>query len=372
MNQYLALNDSKFINAELGELRQSLKQYNAKIRADMEHGIILINADATYGAVSNAISKSIYVSSIMEVSTVVNAARCGDMVSALAEIIGRHGNARFMLEVKRIGSTISDSAKAIEVCLGSALEAQGFKADLKTPEIKVGIVLAGSTAYMGILDSNMRLDYFRNSANAAFLNRAEYKIDEAFKFFGIKIRSGVVLDIGASPGGWTDFLLANGFNVIAIDGALLRYEKLKAHGSMAVVCRNGDSSAASSAEKSGANCISEDNDASIAECSKTCRLVHIKLPVCAESLRIIGLMPKFDAMFIDANTSPEQSASFMKSLLPFMKHGSLVVMTIKLIDYDISGHISSVTESIGSACSSVRIKKLPHNRRELTMLAELK
>ena len=42
------------------------------------------------------------------------------------------------------------------------------------------------------------------------VGRAEYKIADAVKAFGVDFRGKVVLDIGSSTGGFTDCMLQNG------------------------------------------------------------------------------------------------------------------------------------------------------------------
>ncbi|MGC8651718.1 MAG: SAM-dependent methyltransferase [Candidatus Micrarchaeia archaeon] len=372
MQQYLALNDSKFAGVACSELRQLLKSYNTEVRVDAAHGLITVSTDAQYETISSIISESVYVNAIMSVDAVTKAKECSDMLGALKEILSERQGSSFMLEVKKIKSSIGGNAKAIEVCLGKALEAQGMKADLYAPSIKIGVVLAGDNAYIGRLGKGMRLDYFRNSQNSMFLNRAEYKIAEAFESFGIKVNAGRALDIGAAPGGWTDFLLSNNLSVVAVDSAFLRYDRPKMHERTLVICKDGDALAPGEAARHGVECMPYGAAEDVSGIAEGYKLVHIKLPICKESIDMVKRMPQFDMLLIDANVAPEESAEFAKSMIACMRHGALAIITIKLIDNRIKAHVGNVLASISDSCSSMRLKKLPHNRKELTLFAVLK
>lgn len=58
--------------------------------------------------------------------------------------------------------------------------------------------------------------------NAAQISRSELKLDELFKLYELPIPpGGEALDLGASPGGWTNVLRRRGFAVWAVDPAPL-------------------------------------------------------------------------------------------------------------------------------------------------------
>lgn len=59
------------------------------------------------------------------------------------------------------------------------------------------------------------------------ISRAKFKLMEAEKEFAIPFSSfRNAVDIGASPGGWTSFLLERGLKVTAVDPALM-HESLR-------------------------------------------------------------------------------------------------------------------------------------------------
>lgn len=375
MSRYIVLNDSKFIGFAASELRTLFKECNATVRVDELHGIIFIETEKPAGGLYNGIvKKSIFVNSIIEVYSETDAHECKELADKIYNTGIIKKDKSFKIEVRKLGAHMEGSAKDIEVCIGSELEMKGLHADLKAPNIAIGIILVGSSAYIGVLEPDVHLDYFRMNANTNMLNRSEFKLAEIFEFFGLSTMAsngGKALDIGSAPGGWADFMLSKGLHVVAVDSALLQYSTLAKRGSMMVVSQ--------SAVKCD-ECVQyvTGSEATIADISKIANeamhynIVHIKMGLCKESINIINALGPFSLLTVDSNTSPKESADFVASLLPHMQGNAYIIMTLKLVDYDINKHINDVKRVLGTACSYMQFKKLPHNRRELSMLAKLK
>ena len=111
--------------------------------------------------------------------------------------------------------------------LSDALVAKGFRLDVRAPEEIVSVLLAGDLAGMGVSLSHENLsDWTGGECRFAYrpetISRAEFKLLEAVRVFGIELPSrGLALDMGASPGGWTRILSARGLEVAAVDPAEL-------------------------------------------------------------------------------------------------------------------------------------------------------
>ncbi len=346
---YITLNSSKFIDFEYQELRQLLEH---DVSIDRNFGIISFEAGREQA--EELFEKSIFVNNMLHVAKIVDITSCEDLIEPLAELAGQK---TFRLEVKKIKTGIAGNAKSVEVCLGEDMEEKGCKADLDNKEILLGVVIAGSKAYIGEI-AGKHLDYFRFSKYQ--INRAEAKIAEAFEFFHIKNQAlGKALDLGAAPGGWTGFLLSKGYTVVSVDSAKLQYDKLAQYGRILVI-GSKDAQASGSIDFCRIENIHDIDTSAYA-------LIHIMEPY-QQCKSLVESMGMFDLLAVDTNTSPEESASFIKSLLPLLGRNALTIATLKLVDFEIEKHIRKVEDEIGSECH-LRFKWLPHNRKELTMLA---
>lgn len=111
--------------------------------------------------------------------------------------------------------------------LSEQLQKRGLIITPETADTAVSLTVYKDTAYLGIsrLQHNVS-DWtggvlFYSKAEGVIC-RAEFKIEEAFKVFGIDVQEGMTaLDLGAAPGGWTHFLSEKGIFVDAVDPANL-------------------------------------------------------------------------------------------------------------------------------------------------------
>lgn len=239
----------------------------------------------------------------------------------------------FRIEVLNINSLSRENAKSIEVKIGRELEAQGYPANLDRPKTMVYLVLTRRWAFIGRLPGNKvafgSLDPFReNKFIEGKISRAEFKLKEAFEYFSPRGKIKNVLDLGAAPGGWTNFMLKSGARVVAVDNALLDYGKL-ANKNFVHIKKNA-----------------QDVDSGVL------REEH-------------GL---FDALLIDMNINPKISAALAQRFSDTLKKGACLILTVKLVDYRVGRHLDDVREEL-RGFKSIRFKKLPHNRMELTCFA---
>ncbi len=288
-----------------------------------------------------------------------------DTAKALAGMLGNEKEKSFKLEVKKYGIKANESAKDIEVRLGSALEAMGFRADLENPYAIVYVVFAGKRLFAGRKASKnaYALDAFRKSNKSAgmMLNRAEFKIIEAIDFFGISLKNvHKVLDIGAAPGGWTHYL-SNYAKVVAVDSALLDYNRISKK--ILIIAEADEVERLKMLEKVHSNVkVAESEDG-----YENFDIVHIKASQKA-SMPLIQKMGKFDMLCIDINAAAEESASIAEALYEYMNPNAALIMTVKLVTMDVERHIRAAKDKLAHY-SSIKVKKLPHNRREVTVFA---
>lgn len=156
------------------------------------------------------------------------------------------------------------------------------------------------------------------------ISRAKFKLMEAEKEFGIPFNSfRNALDIGASPGGWTSFLLERGMKVTAVDPALM-HESLRKHPNLKILRKNAG---------------------------------EVKF---REN--------EFDLLVCDMSWSPKLMAKLVTGLLHCLSPGGTAVVTVKLMHKKPLATIKEIIAMFeGERMQIQRAKQLFHNRDEITL-----
>jgi 23S rRNA (cytidine2498-2'-O)-methyltransferase len=192
----------------------------------------------------------------------------------------------------------------------------------------LSLYLSAEKLYWGISCSADNLSDWSGGAvrfqkEAAQISRAKFKLLEAEIAFAINFRQFQnALDVGAAPGGWTDFLLERDLRVTAVDPGKL--------------------------------------DAALL---KNPRLTY--LPRNAENVDFPA--QSFDLLVCDMNGSPNQTAKLIARLLPVLKSGGTLLLTIKLMHKKPFQAMKETLATLGSRIVLIRAKQLFHNREELTL-----
>jgi 23S rRNA C2498 (ribose-2'-O)-methylase RlmM len=300
---------------------------------------------------------------------------------AIAGLLGKQRERTFKIEVRRIDTNMEEGAKSIEVALGRKLEGSGFHADLEKPEIMVYVVFLKNAALIGHAetskDANQVLDRFRFEGRepSESVSRAEFKMKEAVEFFGINLKNvRKSLDIGAAPGGWTHYLSRQGIQIVAVDNALLDYRKLAEGKRILVLAGRGEVPRLRKMAKS----LKLGAGVAVSSVAKGAGLdsydiIHLKANMRkSKTMKALMGFGKFDMLTIDTNTSPTESASIANALAALMRPKAPLVMTAKLVTKSFNSHVKAATGALSESYRSIRVKKLPHDRRELTVYALLK
>ena len=292
-----------------------------------------------------------------------------DVVSAIQGMIDK--KRAFRIEAKEINALLDDGAKSVEVKVGSALEAEGFHPDLQHPETIVYVLLLAKKVLVGAVDVNLIgdsvLDHFRSEQNevGGKVNRAEFKLEEAIEFFGIDLsKIGRALDVGAAPGGWTHLLATHGVAVVAMDRAPLDYARMRDAGSMLVLEDRQDSG--KSAEIPGVS-VADISDPGVPLDGYA--VVHVRASSRHMDGALLKRIGRFGMLAIDTNTTVEESAGIAGSMAMLLDPGAHLVMTVKLFNRSVRKQVASAEEILSRSYSGFGIKKLPHNRDELTLHA---
>ncbi len=355
---YLIKTGEKFIDYTMQELKDIANP--SRLYTDIISNFIMMDSQITYEDLTKLITAATFVNNVMKVDKEIsNLNSKEDLLEPIKGILIK--GERFKISVSKASSKLSENAKTIEVWLGTRIESEGFTADLKSPNVLVKVVAIGSKAYIGKQPVNAYSeDWQRDLATMPRINRSELKIIEAWQYFNLEnLPNGKVLDVGAAPGGWSDFMLGKGMNVVAVDGASLNYEKLGKQNILVV---------SSGEQHDGVDHCSKENFGECIRLAQGKRLVHLKesFDNCIDCIAKLG---PYDLLLIDANTGPEVSGAIAVSASGSMRSGAQLLMTIKLIDFNISMHISRIRQILEDQFEIVAIKKLPHNRRELTLHA---
>ncbi len=294
-----------------------------------------------------------------------------NMTEKIGELLDKRRT--FKIEVKRVKSILSDRAKSIEVKIGSVLEAEGFKPDLTNPDMIVYAVLLNDKTDIGVIEKNQTKDYLLDHFRSAQkehedrVNRAEFKLEEAVEFFDIDLsRTKLALDMGAAPGGWTHYLITRGIKVVAIDNALLDYEKLCKDGKVIVLTSAEELAPIAETLRNYGIAFADIDDASIDLGSYS--VIHIKMNSKHIKESLLDMIGRFDLLTIDTNTEVQDSAEIAESLADRLNAGADLIMTIKLFHRNVERQIATAEAGLRSY-EAFKIKKLTHNREELTLHA---
>jgi hypothetical protein len=266
----------------------------------------------------------------------------------------------FIIEAIQFERAGENSAKDIEVYLGTKLESAGFPIDMKNPQSRLYIVVCKKAVYAGYCASAelmfSMIDINRAYASRADrVSRAERKLSEAFRIFRIETpRQGhaeIAIDIGAAPGGWSMGLSSMGYKVIAIDNADL------------------DTGAFSNEEIEVVEMKCDGADEGIRGfASGNAGVLHLRgsFEEASESVLKSGIRSSF--IGIDVNAEPEISVSALLLYLPALTDNCKSIITIKCKTKNVGSNIEAARMALGDACKIIRLKALPSNRQEITAL----
>ena len=366
--------DWHFMGLALRELRTILGVARLKITRRLSEGFVVVESDRSAAEMDALMkeAKPVFIDALLPLLAVATAdAGYGPIAGALEGIADK--GTTFRIEALRIGSVIPDKAKSVEVALGNIMEGHGYHADMDRPECTLFLILHGNQAFVSrAVGASVTLDWYRafNRARYDALNRSEMKLDEAVRYFGVGINgSGLCLDIGAAPGGWTDYLAMRGRRVVAVDSAMLDYKRLCRYGSVVVAVAGSADDAAGLLAKIDSNIFAvpmEDADREFE--GRRAAVLHVKsrLEGAVGVLRSLG---RFGMITMDANVAPETACDIIGSVAGLADSGSVLIMTIKLVDNKIEERIKYVKEAISKVYGPAAVKKLPHNRMEVTLFA---
>ncbi|KAJ0403591.1 hypothetical protein ATCC90586_007860 [Pythium insidiosum] len=161
--------------------------------------------------------------------------------------------------------------------------------------------------------------------------RAFFKLQESLRLHVTLPPDALVLDVGASPGGWTECLVEHGARVVAVDPGELKIPTLGRP------------------------------------------ITHLPL-LLEDALPQLERMPRFDACVCDINVRVPQMAALILRTAPLLRPGAVVVLTLKLGKRPTSDAVAAAIDSAAAILSAefrdVRVIWLHANtQNERTLLA---
>jgi 23S rRNA U2552 (ribose-2'-O)-methylase RlmE/FtsJ len=342
--QYLLLVADSFRESAIDELRRACSYSIIK----EQHNLIIAelkNPDTE----RIASAKFIYSYFPLQKSSLLDSKNYMCSIKRAIISLGLDRHSAIKLECFDINCKQGYSAKDIEVAVGSEMERTGYNIDIIHPEILAYCVLMDSECYSGYVDlyahDHGSIDPFRYNKEKV-VSRSEFKIMEAFAEFRLAAPD-VVIDLGASPGGWSYFLAKNGSAVAAVDSGALDNESME--GVMVRVMRNPERARlrADSLKKRG--------------------IVHMKCTFDRALASLSGI--KADMLTDDMNMGGIDSSEAVIRYSRLLKKDGLLLMTVKCMRRNVGRYIKEVEALLEPKFVILRWKVLPHNRQEITLLA---
>ncbi|MGX1830792.1 SAM-dependent methyltransferase [Paenibacillus taichungensis] len=234
------------------------------------------------------------------------------------------------LQVRKTESAFwQENAASLKQLLTEKLDDLGCEWIVRDADHVISVFVADDMLYAGVSRPDQNLSDWSGGAvrfqkEEGQISRAKFKLLEAEQTFGIDFTSfHKALDIGASPGGWTSFLLERGLEVTAVDPAKM--------------------------------------DANLLESPK---LTFLKKNAGDVRFR----EGEFDLLVCDMSWSPKLMSRLISDLLYSLQSGGTAVVTVKLLHKKPLALIKEVIDTFERSRMQIqRSKQLFHNREEITL-----
>lgn len=208
----------------------------------------------------------------------------------------------------------------------------GLNIDMETCDKVISLTIINTSLYIGVSNiidniSNKAGGILFYSKNSDIICRAEFKIEEAVKYFNINLDDiQYALDLGAAPGGWTHYLSKNNVIVDAVDPAKLDDKLMK--------------------DKN---------------------VIHYKM-LAQEYVKKYN--KEYDLLVDDMKMDTRESIDIICLLYNNLKKNGVCILTLKLPKKNITKKIKEAKNLLSKYFSVIKMKQLYYNRNEITVFLQ--
>lgn len=220
----------------------------------------------------------------------------------------------------------------LRLALAEALSDEGVAVERSGQEQVLGAVVTTEGISFGLNGiANSLSDWpggrVRLSRPKGQVSRSEFKLEELFREHQLDIpTTGVAIDLGASPGGWTRILRQRGYTVWAVDPGKLDPRLLNDDG-----------------------------------------IHHIRMTA-GPFLRMTDV--EADLVVNDMRMDPELSSRTMVDAAIRLRAGGMMIQTLKITPHNTLRHVHWALDTLGEAYDIVWVGQLHHNRSEVTVVGK--
>lgn len=264
----------------------------------------------------------------------------GDVASipALTEQLGtllKGSAAPIALQLRSTSDYNNEQRKVLALGVTSALGAQGFVFDRKSPLTVASVFVSAQQTLIGVCPQQQTLSTWTGGEvryrhdEKQMVSRAELKLVEAMEVLNFRPSLNLpVLDLGAAPGGWTRVLAHHRYSVVAVDPAELDPSVLRLKG-----------------------------------------VTHHRFT--AERFLHARRSEQFGAIVNDMRMSPVASAEIMDQCAPLLVKDGIALMTAKLEKRSAQATLAELREMfavLDHGYERIAARQLFHNRSECSIV----
>lgn len=304
-------------------------------RSSLDRGVFRVRTNHSFTEFSNLIKGSdpIFVRHLQPIDEALPISRTKDDLLGYIELLLRHvarlpQDARIAVQVRRVsGLDYAYTSYGVKESLDPILRENGFTPVVQQADAIISLYITADKAYFGVSSPEQNLSDWAGGAvrfqkTEEQASRSRFKLEEACLVFGIDLGNYQdALDLGASPGGWTAYLLESGLNVTAVDTGRLDQNLL--------------------------------DNPNLRYINKNAAEVQFG-------------EEEFDLLTCDMSWDPFHTVKIVREHSDSLRSGGTLILTIKLMHKKVMKTIEECLRLLDEEFERKHVKQLFHNRDEVT------